>query len=171
MRALTLTALFFATGCSSKSADTDAGAWWDSTSGTSGEADDEDDEDDEAGRFFWGEVSDDFSAVGYFSSDGSSLLCDEEYAAITVEAVSDCDACSTAYALVLGAREVYEELDTGCSDSPYGDLSNTTFRVGEGSGVLYIDRGSGWSAIGDSTVEVEGSSFFFGVGGADDEDA
>ena len=169
MRALTFTALFFATGCGSKSTATDSGAWWDSNSGTSGAVgeDDEDDEDDEAGRFFWGEVSDDFSAVGYFSSDGSSLLCDEEYAAITVAAVSDCEACSTAYALTLSEREVYEESDEGCSDSPYGDLSSTTFRVGEAGGELYIDSGSGWSLIGDSYVEVDGSSFFFGVGEGD----
>ena len=123
------------------------------------EEEDEDFEDEEDGAFLWGAVSEDFTAVGFFSfSADSGLLCDMEYVA-SASPDSSCSACEVAYRLTVGALDFAEGPE--CATSGYADLSGMTLHVGVSGETLYMKSSGTWGAVPDGFAEAEGRDLFF----------
>ena len=166
-----------AVGCKKATVDSGGDTWWlldelgdeeDDGGGFDEDDDnDEDDEDDEEGDWdegtiFWGELALDgdgqveSGAVGLYTAEDESLLCEVEYIVTTATGVDDCTECSFAFALELG-EEDFSEGD--CDGLGLTGRTGTTMRVGQSGSELLHDDGSGWVASGESGLE--GSDWFF----------
>lgn len=157
-----------AVGCKSGPEIDNSDKWWllDDLGDEGGDFD-EDGEDDEdgdwdEGTIFWGELFLDADglveegAVGLYTAEEASLLCEVEYVVTTAAAVDDCTECSFAFAIEVG-EEDFSEGD--CDGLGLTGRTGTTMRVGQSGSELLHDDGSGWVARGESGLE--GSDWFF----------
>lgn len=128
--------------------------------------DDDNDDDDplDSERVFWGEVSSDGGLIGLYEVVDGTVVCDMDYQLDGVTEVNDCTTCTAAYALQIGALEIFDQVDDRCTSSEYGGLTGQTLRIGVASGRPYIDSGSGWAVVNNGEAEQDGDDFFFRIG-------
>ena len=157
--------------CKNSPADSGGDKWWLlddlGDEGESGDFDEDDNDDDDEGDWdegtiFWGELFLDGDgqveegAVGLYTAEDESLLCEVEYVVTTATAVDDCTACAFAFALEIG-EEDFAEGD--CDGLGLTGRTGTTMRLGQSGSELLHDDGSGWEARGESGLG--GSDWFF----------